>query len=222
MTPSRALCLLLLPAALTLWGCPKAYIGSDGTPYPSRREAPRPGETAEPVADRTGTDVPPESPLSGTETGTEIETDEMEPTEPAPPRIGESQLTPRPTTAEPGTQPQPRAGEIRSPVIARLADQARQRMDADDPDGAAATIERALRIDPQNPRLWHLLAQIQMNRGQLAQAEQLARKSNVLARNRPALQAANWRLISEVARRRGDDAGADAAAARAEALEGTE
>ena len=222
MTPSRALCLLLLPAALTLWGCPKVYIGSDGTPYSSRREAPRPGEADGPLSGRIEADRPLEPPLGGTETGTEIETDEMEPMEPAPPRIGESRLTPRPDPAEPGTQPQPRAGEIRSPVIARLADRASQQMDADDPDGAAATIERALRIDPQNPRLWHLLARIQMDRGQLAQAEQLARKSNVLARNRPDLQAANWRLISEVARRRGDDDGAEAAAARAESLEGAQ
>ena len=215
MTPFRAHHLTLAAAALILWGCPKAYIGHDGTPYDSQTEAPaRPIETAAPPFDPIEADDPIEP--------SPDETAEIEQTPPTPPRIGESRIAPRQTPPDPGSQPPPRFSETRSPVIARLADQARRQMDAEDPDGAAATVERALRIDPQNPRLWHLLAQIQMDRGQLAQAEQLARKSNILARNHPALQAENWRLISDIARRRGDDAGAEAASARAKALAGEE
>lgn len=46
---------------------------------------------------------------------------------------------------------------------------------------ASATLERALRIEPSAPALWLELARVRLLEGNLAQAEQLARKAGSLA-----------------------------------------
>src|SRR5687767_2583984 len=43
---------------------------------------------------------------------------------------------------------------------------------------AAGTLERALRIEPRNPRLWHDLARVRLRQGDTAQAANLAARSN--------------------------------------------
>jgi len=62
---------------------------------------------------------------------------------------------------------------------------------------AAASLERALRIEPRNPRLWNELAQVRLRQGQYAQAESLAARSNSWAGNDSALRADNARIIAE-------------------------
>ena len=84
---------------------------------------------------------------------------------------------------------------------------------------AAAGIERALRIEPRNPRLWQELAQVRLAQGDPEQAEGLARRANTLAGGDRHLQAASWRLISAARAARGDSDGAEAAARRAEELD---
>jgi Tfp pilus assembly protein PilF len=73
---------------------------------------------------------------------------------------------------------------------------------------AAATLERALRIEPRNPRLWHELARVRLKQGQYAQAESVAARSNSWAGSDNALRAENWRLIAEAREARGDTEGA--------------
>ena len=80
---------------------------------------------------------------------------------------------------------------------------------------AAATLERALRIEPRNPRLWLELARLRLTQGEADQAEQLAARAASFAGNDRALRAANWRLIAEARRARGDPAGARQALERA-------
>lgn len=82
-------------------------------------------------------------------------------------------------------------------------------------DRAAATLERALRIEPDDPALWHRLATVRLRQGQSAQAEQMAKKSNTLAGGDTALQARNWQIIARARRAAGDEAGAQIAEARA-------
>ena len=77
--------------------------------------------------------------------------------------------------------------------------------------GAAASIERALRIEPRNARLWHELARVRLKQEQYAQAENVAARSNSWAGDDRALRAENWRLIAESRRARGDTDGAKAA-----------
>jgi Tetratricopeptide repeat len=52
---------------------------------------------------------------------------------------------------------------------------------------AAATVERALRIEPRQPRLWLELAAIRKKEGNSAQADSLARKALSLAPGDPAI-----------------------------------
>jgi tetratricopeptide (TPR) repeat protein len=62
---------------------------------------------------------------------------------------------------------------------------------------AAATIERALRIEPNNPLLWLEYGQVRMTEGNYAQAESMARRALTLASGDPHTQATAWRLIAE-------------------------
>ncbi len=83
---------------------------------------------------------------------------------------------------------------------------------------AAATLERALRIEPRNPRLWQELARVRLKQGQYAQAESVAARSNSWAGSDNALRAGNWRLIAEARTARGDAEGARAALDTAERI----
>ena len=100
-----------------------------------------------------------------------------------------------------------------------LADQARRQLAGGDLDGAQTTAERAVRIDPNNADLWHLMGEIQLARKNYSQAEQLARKSNLLAKGDGLLQARNWRLIAECLQAGNDAAGAANALGKARELE---
>ena len=62
---------------------------------------------------------------------------------------------------------------------------------------AAASLERALRIEPRNARLWHELAQVRLRQREFAQAESLAARSNSWAGSDAELRAMNDRLVEE-------------------------
>lgn len=104
-----------------------------------------------------------------------------------------------------------------SAVIA-LVDSARAESESGRHPGAVASLERALRIEPRNPRLWQELARVRLAEGDYAQAESLAARSSSWAGNNDALRADNWRLIAEARTRRGDEHGAQDALRRAERL----
>ena len=106
-----------------------------------------------------------------------------------------------------------------SPAVVALINDANQRAYAGQHDGAAASIERALQVDPGNAWLWHRLARERLAQGRAEEAENLAVRSNSLAAGDPRLQAGNWRVIEQSRRRRGDTRGADEAATRASGLE---
>jgi cytochrome c-type biogenesis protein CcmH/NrfG len=83
---------------------------------------------------------------------------------------------------------------------------------------AAATLERALRIEPRNPRLWQELARVRLKQGEYAQVESTAARSNSWAGSDAAVRAENWRLIAQAREARGDAAGASAALEQAAKL----
>jgi Tfp pilus assembly protein PilF len=68
---------------------------------------------------------------------------------------------------------------------------------------AAALLERALRIEPRNAKLWQRLAEVRLSQGQYSQAESLAIKSNSLAPKDEALQAENAHIIQQAREGRG-------------------
>ena len=126
--------------------------------------------------------------------------------QPAPPPA----VAPAPETVPapegvPAPAPAPRAENV---AIAGLMETARTDAAAGRLANAAATLERALRIEPRNPRLWQELARVRLKQGQYAQAESVAARSNSWAGSDNALRAENWRLIAEARKARGDAEGA--------------
>jgi len=108
------------------------------------------------------------------------------------------------------------APAIESAAIASLMDGARQDVAAGRLANATASLERALRIEPRNPRLWQELARVRLKQGDYAQAESVAARSNSWAGGDNQLRAENWRLIAQAREARGDAAGARAALDAAE------
>jgi tetratricopeptide (TPR) repeat protein len=104
-------------------------------------------------------------------------------------------------------------------AVVGLINVARADTDAGNYPNAVASLERALRIEPKNPRLWQELARVRFKQGDYAQAENLAARSNSWVGSDNDLRAENWRLIAESRAARGDDTGAKAALERAKQAE---
>ncbi len=81
-------------------------------------------------------------------------------------------------------------------ILVHLIKKAEQQIDSKEPEAAFITLENALGIDAQDPVLWHLMARVQLMQGNLDQAEQLAKKSNLLAARNPSLEKKNWEIIT--------------------------
>jgi Tfp pilus assembly protein PilF len=113
------------------------------------------------------------------------------------------------------TNAPPRQPSDNTAVIALLG-KAKNQSAAGRMDEASSDLERALRIEPRNPVLWHELARVRLEQGQYRQAENMAAKSNMLARTSQYLQTENWRIIGEARSRRGDLQGAQEAFEKAE------
>ena len=125
---------------------------------------------------------------------------------------------PRP---EPGPPPSPfpaAPAHAESPAIASLMDSARADFAAGRVANAAASLERGVRIEPRNPRLWQQLARVRFEQRDYVQAESCAARSNSWAGGDDALRADNWRLIAQAREARGDSEGARAALDAAERL----
>jgi hypothetical protein len=117
--------------------------------------------------------------------------DPSRPEQPAPAPSPQAQQLPAPP---PERVPPPRA---ETTAVAGLMESARSDTAAGRLPNAAATLERALRIEPRNARLWHDLAQVRFRQRDFAQAESLAARSNTLAGNDADLRSANQRLIED-------------------------
>jgi cytochrome c-type biogenesis protein CcmH/NrfG len=75
---------------------------------------------------------------------------------------------------------------------------------------AAATIERAMRIEPDNPLLWIELGRVRYTAADASQAESMGRKALALAPGDPQAQSSAWYLIADSLRsqRRNQEAAA--------------
>jgi predicted Zn-dependent protease len=113
-----------------------------------------------------------------------------------------------PAARTPSTSPDGAVVRSQPPAVVALLDQAEQQANAGELETAAASLERAIRIDPRNPVLWYHLATVRLSQGELSQAEQLAVKSNSLAVDNRPQQARNWQLIAQVRREQNDTSGA--------------
>ena len=81
--------------------------------------------------------------------------------------------------------------------------QAHQQARSGDTAQAAATLERALRIEPENPLVWIELGRVRLGENNPAQADAMGRKALTLASGDAAAQSSAWRLIADALRARG-------------------
>jgi tetratricopeptide (TPR) repeat protein len=104
------------------------------------------------------------------------------------------------------------------PAASALLAQARAQANAGEYVAAGATLERALRIEPETPLLWVELGRVQLAQGNAPQADAMGRKALALAAGDGEAQAAAWTLIAGSLRARGNTAEAVEAERRAAAL----
>jgi len=100
-------------------------------------------------------------------------------------------------------------------AVRNLMQRAEAQRKAGEYAAAQASIERALRIEPENPDLWNRLAHLYLLQQSFARAEQFASKSNSLLQGDDGLAADNWSVIAQARRAQGDAAGAREASERA-------
>ena len=124
-----------------------------------------------------------------------------------------------PPVSTPPVTPPPPAPPPPSQAVVALLDTADKRASAGELDNAAAVVERALRLEPQNPLLWQRLAKLRLQQGQFGQAVSLAAKSNSLAGENRQLQASNWETIAQAQEKLGNVAAARAAREKVRALQ---
>lgn len=142
-----------------------------------------------------------------------------------PPGPSEPPVDTRPTPApdipiEPGPAPTP-VPVIPEPVLgaasSSLVTTAQTQLKAKNYSAAAASIERALRIEAGNPLLWIELGKVRYAEGNHVQAENMGRKAISLSKA-PQASSTAWKLIADSLRARGKTKEAQEAMLRAESF----
>ncbi|HEY8054219.1 MAG: tetratricopeptide repeat protein [Steroidobacterales bacterium] len=123
-------------------------------------------------------------------------------------------VQPPPAPPEPPATPAPRQFHLGTASRALVA-QAHAQAKGGDFGQASATIERALRIEPENPLLWIELGRMRLGAGDADQADSMGHKALSLGTGDPAAQAGAWRLIADSLQARGRNGQAADAARRA-------
>jgi tetratricopeptide (TPR) repeat protein len=134
---------------------------------------------------------------------------------------GSTTTQPRPPDIEAPPPPeQPRPGKTfrLGPASLALVSQAHKQAQDGDYGQAAASIERALRIEPNNPLLWIELGDIRVSEHNNDQADAMGRKALALATGDHQAESSAWRLIAESLRARNRNEEAADADKKAEQL----
>jgi tetratricopeptide (TPR) repeat protein len=110
-------------------------------------------------------------------------------------------LAPTPPTLPPAplAPPPPRENHL-SAATRSLVMQSRDLVSRGDLDSASATLDRALRIEPNNPLLWIELGRLRLAESDAHQAESCGRKALALASGDRAAQAQAGRLLADALR----------------------
>jgi tetratricopeptide (TPR) repeat protein len=112
-------------------------------------------------------------------------------------------LTPGPLTPVPPPPPRapppPRENHL-SPATLSLVTQSRTLASRGDLDGASSTLDRALRIEPNNPLLWIERGRLRLAEGDAHQAEGCGRKALALASGDRGTQAKAGQLMADALR----------------------
>ncbi|BCU06858.1 tetratricopeptide repeat protein [Allochromatium tepidum] len=183
---------------------PQSITQTPGTP-------PMPGGLqAQPAAPAPSTSEPPATPP---QRPAEQQVAKVDPRATLP--ASETPSAERPVAPAPALPPSSFAAPSLPPAAAKLAGQAEQQRQSGDFTGAAASLERSLRIAPREAYLWNRLARVRLEQGQAVQAGNLASRANDLAGDKEDIRRDNWRIIAESRRRSGDLAAASEAEQRA-------
>jgi hypothetical protein len=104
------------------------------------------------------------------------------------------------------------------PASRALVAQAQAQRKRGDLPGASVSLERAMRIEPNNPLLWIEMGRLRMDQRNFPQAENMARKALSMAIGDDRTQSAAWLLIADSLRARGKNPQAQEALERSQAL----
>ena len=98
-----------------------------------------------------------------------------------------------------------------SPASRALVTQAETQRKKGDLPGASVTLDRAMRIEPNNPLLWIEMGRLRMDQRNYPQAESMGRKALAMSVGDDTTQSAAWELIGQSLRARGRNAEAEEA-----------
>ena len=142
-----------------------------------------------------------------------VPTREPEVATPAP------EVTPEALPPPPPPKERPKTPAARlSPASQALVSQAQAQRKKGDLPGATVTLDRALRIEPNNPLLWIEMGRLRMDQRNYAQAENMGRKALSMSVGDDRTQSAAWQLIADSLRTRGKNAQAQQALEKSKAL----
>jgi hypothetical protein len=235
--------LLLCLFTATISGCggfsgtqpPAPVFGGRATkppesiPTPKTEDAIKPGDSdgsviTEPLKESTPTEPEsiefiPEIPPSETEPEEPI-LQEEQPTSPKKPaekpKASEPEQEIEPSTLAP-FEPMEISAPL-SPAVNALVLAANQKSSSGNLEIASSTIERAIRIEPRNANLYYKLAVVRLKQSKPRLAEDLAKKSALLATNDRALKKHSWLLIAHARELQKNFKGAKEAKAKANRL----
>ena len=213
-----------LVLGLMLSGC-----ASSGAPAPVEQRSSAENQTSAKVyPERSSTPIPARDNADRTVQVTGLGDDTVR-TEPAPAwSSGTQAATPEASgnATRPGPVSRPAAKSAANsafaaanPAVVALLNRANRESAAGRQGASAASLERAIKIEPGNAWLWHRLAQTRLKQNKPGEAASIAARSNSLAGSNDALRARNWRLIASVHELRGESVAAQAARSKAERLE---
>jgi Flp pilus assembly protein TadD len=128
-----------------------------------------------------------------------------------------------PVIATPAPAPLPRerprtAPATLSPASKALVGQAQSQRKKGDLPGATVSLERALRIEPNNPLLWIEMGRLRMDQRNFPQAEAMGRKALSMSVGDNRTQSAAWQLIADALKARGRNPQAQEALEKAREL----
>jgi tetratricopeptide (TPR) repeat protein len=185
--------LVLSVAAMTA-GCAVEPFHKGDSRTAAQTTAPKPGGTgAGPVV----TAPVPEAAAAGPESAPEAET-----------------LPPPPPPRE---RPKAPAAKL-SPASQALVNQAQAQRKKGDLPGATVSLDRALRIEPNNPLLWIEMGRLRMDQRNYPQAENMGRKALSMSVGDDRTQSMAWQLIADSYRARGKNAQAQEALEKSKML----
>ncbi len=132
------------------------------------------------------------------------------------PAIVPKEAAPPPAPAAPieeAPKPQPKEapeppsrGYKLGPAAQSLVNQAHSQIGRGELPGASGTLDRALRIEPQNPLLWIELARLRLTEGDPQQAENCARRALLLGSADTTVRLTAGHLLADVMRAQHRDA----------------